>query len=374
MSTKRSVAFAATIVVVLCLGGLLAVKLHRPASATTGDDGPRGGDLARGTDGPVETTYLHLFGTRAVGGRVRHMFMLHNATAEPMVVDRVEVSCGCLTPQVPAVVPPFSRTGLVLDVQLPDLPGPFDATATVYFADGTDKAFHLRGDLMRRVPKHLELGRVRRDEPSTSEFFINSVDGGPMTIKSIQSDAEGLTATSVLVSADGSRHRVSIRLAPAADAPSGAFAHELRITTSEADQPPAGVEIAGRVLGAVELEESKLAVGTAEGDEWVAGTLRVRVPYADPSGAPPTLISAVANPSEALRCDPSRARWDGMILSVPFEMRHLGQSSVEAATATLTVDPDATGLGDPQAAEARLFLMGRTTQERAEHAMPGPAE
>ena len=319
-------------------------------------------------------TIAHDFGTKAVGGSVSYAFLLNNNTSHLKRISGIEVSCGCLTPSAPTELRPFSQGQLLLETALPQLPGTFSANATIQYDDGTSGRYVLHGHLIRRAPAELDFGPVRKDDEPAKEFLVSSVSGQPIKITGVGIDPRVAEVSHRLESPDGSRHHFTVRLKPAGDDGIGPFKRALRISTSETGQEDVVVDLVGRVMGRVEAESTTLAVGTAKADEWVDGEIRVRLPYDRPQGGAAAVVAVVVadRPSAFRSLHAAAARWDGEVLVLPFEVRHLGESAVEETIVALTIDPDAAGPAEPQAVDVRLFLLGRTATERAADAMPSP--
>jgi Protein of unknown function (DUF1573) len=84
-----------------------------------------------------ETTYD--FGTVREGVKVAHSFLVKNNTAEPVSVQRVQLSVPGMNARYRPVIPPGSEGTITLEWDTSHLSGEMDESATVFLADGSQE-------------------------------------------------------------------------------------------------------------------------------------------------------------------------------------------------------------------------------------------
>ncbi len=108
-----------------------AAKMEAPATATA--------PTAATPDAIVFKADTHSFGTVAEGAPADYEFVFKNTTGKPIVIQRVQPSCGCTTPSYSKEpVAPGQSGSVKASYGTTGRPGEFNKTLTVFYLVGDD--------------------------------------------------------------------------------------------------------------------------------------------------------------------------------------------------------------------------------------------
>lgn len=129
-------------------GGKAAAKSSTPAApaaVATPAPAPVANANTASADVMKFKTEIHDFGTIQEGPTADYEFVFENTGSEPVVLDRVQASCGCTTPThtKEPVLPNKSGT-IKASYNTQGRPGPFTKTITVFSNKGT-KVLTIKG-------------------------------------------------------------------------------------------------------------------------------------------------------------------------------------------------------------------------------------
>ena len=92
---------------------------------------------------------FHEFGSIAQGRPVYHVFVLENKSALPVVIDNVQASCGCTTPEwTKEPIAPGGKTNLRVGFNAA-AEGPFEKTIQVFYQQGKQLELAIRGNVWK---------------------------------------------------------------------------------------------------------------------------------------------------------------------------------------------------------------------------------
>lgn len=92
---------------------------------------------------------LHEFGSIAQGRPVYHVFVLENKSDMPVVIDNVQASCGCTTPEwTKEPIAPGGKTNLRVGFNAA-AEGPFEKTIQVFYQQGKQLELAIRGNVWK---------------------------------------------------------------------------------------------------------------------------------------------------------------------------------------------------------------------------------
>jgi hypothetical protein len=85
------------------------------------------------------------FGRIPQGKPVTHVFKVSNAGTAPLVIENVQASCGCTTPQWSTEPIPAGRSAEIKVGYNSESEGPFEKTITVSYNEGQMKTLTIKG-------------------------------------------------------------------------------------------------------------------------------------------------------------------------------------------------------------------------------------
>jgi hypothetical protein len=115
-----------------------AAKMEAPAQAAV--PAPAAAPQASNAVGPIVfTADSHSFGTVSEGAPAEYEFAFKNTSGKPIVIQRVQPSCGCTTPSYSKEPVAPGQTGTVkASYGTTGRPGEFNKTLTVFYLVGDD--------------------------------------------------------------------------------------------------------------------------------------------------------------------------------------------------------------------------------------------
>jgi hypothetical protein len=95
---------------------------------------------------------VHNFGEIAQGKPVYHTFIIHNTGSQPLVLDNVQASCGCTTPEWDQKPIPAGGTKEIKVGYNAAAEGPFDKPITITYNTNQTKTLKITGSVWK-VPE-----------------------------------------------------------------------------------------------------------------------------------------------------------------------------------------------------------------------------
>ncbi len=92
---------------------------------------------------------LHEFGAIAQGRPVYHVFVLENKSGTPVLIDNIQASCGCTTPEwTKEPIAPGGKTNVKVGFNAA-AEGPFEKTIQVFYQQGKQLELAIRGNVWK---------------------------------------------------------------------------------------------------------------------------------------------------------------------------------------------------------------------------------
>ena len=148
----------------LSLGFVFATALAASAQEKKTEVANQPAATSLTTDNLAFKTDSHDFGSVEEGPTAEFVFQFKNTGKEPLVIQRVQPSCGCTTPDWSKEPIAPGKTGMVkASYGTQGRPGHFDKTLTVFSNAGT-KVLSIKGDVAKApetsVPQNNSLMRT----------------------------------------------------------------------------------------------------------------------------------------------------------------------------------------------------------------------
>jgi hypothetical protein len=197
---------------------------------------------------------VYVFGERTSLQDVAHTFVIRNAGAAPLIVERVQTSCGCTTAALATnVLAPDASAELKAVLSLRGRRGEQRQSITIESNDPHHPRFRLElqgmvGDDVEVQPSGVHFGMVGRDQALERELEVVGASGTVFRVTAVEADAV-LFAAAVETIEEGRRYRVRVRTRPPLAAGRGAAT--LTIRTDHAQYPALTVPVAAVVVGDV---------------------------------------------------------------------------------------------------------------------------
>jgi hypothetical protein len=266
---------------VLAMSALLLVALdpvttaHAQRSEIEKAEAPTGGESA--TDIFPEPRFD--FGDAMSGAIVEHDFVIHNAGAAPLLIQRVSMTPPLLVTQMPPMVAAGAKARIHVRLDSASLTGPFEGTLWVAFANPVTSRAVLT--LTGRIVPSIELSPMRA-------FFVAGRHGyggratldiinhgtAPLVLTSIEHPTERFTTTLQTVDA-GQRYQLTLSLKP--DGPVGRATDTIRIATSSASIPTLMIDANTYLYNRVHMFPEVLDFGTVRLSDTEPETLTLMI-------------------------------------------------------------------------------------------------
>jgi hypothetical protein len=89
------------------------------------------------------------FGRIPQGKPVSHIFQVSNAGKEPLVIENVQASCGCTTPEWTREPLAQGQTTVIRVGYNAEAEGPFEKSITILYNKGESKTLLIRGNVWK---------------------------------------------------------------------------------------------------------------------------------------------------------------------------------------------------------------------------------
>jgi len=226
-------------------------------------------------------------GVKPKGDKVAHDFVIRNDGDAPLQITDVRASCGCTVVDYDKTIEP-GKTGRVhAEVDTTTFNGPIAKSVTVFTNDPEHAQIELtlRAEIQPYIQARPGYARyiTVQGEPKTGTIgqTLWAPDGSSFDVLGVESPFPFLTATfreakpeERIPDVEGKQWRIEMTLSN--DAPVGALADHVRITTNHARQKLVTIPVSGFVRPVIAVTPATADFGQVELKEPLIRTLNVR--------------------------------------------------------------------------------------------------
>lgn len=193
------------------------------------------------------------FGTVEQGNSVDHVFVVKNTGTDPLLIDRVQTSCGCTAAVTSAKTILPNETGTIKTTfNSARFNGEINKTITVYSNDSDEPAVRLtiKGKVLTDVvvvpQRELFFGLVEYKKPVSKSFLLTQGGDKPLEVKKVECDL-AFAKTEILAGAAGDKKTYQVIVTITEKAPVGRFEGMVKIHTNLASNPVIERQVIGVV-------------------------------------------------------------------------------------------------------------------------------
>ena len=200
---------------------------------------------ARAADVPP-TAAQHDFGSVLQGATVEHAFVLRNPGDAPLRITGIRASQGLAMKAVAVTVPPRAERALPVALDTAGLSGAVAMSLAVALDDGTERAFHLGGQVvppMEVRPRPAFFVSTQKGQPRQAVLDLHNHEATPVTLALPAPAAHGRYRLALEEVEPGRHFRLTLTVPE--DAPTGRFSEFIALSSSSATKPkvPLGVNV-----------------------------------------------------------------------------------------------------------------------------------
>jgi hypothetical protein len=216
---------------------------------------------------------VHDFGTATEGDEVAGKFRFHNTGDAVLKVQTPETSCGCTVAHVePDTLPPGESGEIAFTLDLTNARGAVTKTITIPSNDPRQSSVTLMITGSAKAvydfsPQIVLFGDAVPGQPNQQTVEVHRLDGKPLQITKAELTKEFLKVT-VIPETNSPPHAARLVIEARSASQPEEFTDILTVYMGHSPKPSFLIPVAGRVLGAVQLEPEVLVWKIPNPDRW----------------------------------------------------------------------------------------------------------
>ncbi len=210
------------------------------------------------------------FGAVSQGTKVSNDFVISNSGSIPLIIQRVEPTCGC-TAAVPEknTLQPGEKTSVKVTFDTTGFEGYKVKSVRLYTNDPSEisSVLTLQGTVKTDIelkPENLYFGKIGKNEKKTLSATILLDENSPIKVLDVSSKSDYIKIeTKDLVTGKQRGKQITVSLND--DVPVGILRSHIAIKTTSKNNPVVQIPVFARIEGDLKLSPSEVSFGLLEG-------------------------------------------------------------------------------------------------------------